>query len=241
MNNCIVMGGMGQVGSALAKILSRRNVVYTLEKDSDVKPPVERTYDFLHVAIPYSRHFCETVRNAVKRYRPKYIVIHSTVPVGTTSRLGANAAHSPVRGNHPDLVDGLLGFVKYVGAKSQKTRNAVVAHLMELGINVQGWSRPEETELNKLMCLSRYLNDLAFYEMAFKLCRRFRVAPVRLYQWTYTYNDGYKGTKHRRPELSFPRGKVGGHCVLPVANMLYHQAPYAFFKANLDVFSAVER
>ena len=236
--NVIVMGGLGQIGKALANILDDHNhSVYIIDKKDDILEPPERLkYGFLHVCIPHSENFLTAVRNAVRKYEPEFVVVHSTVPVGTTRRIGYFAAHSPVRGQHPHLEEGVQKFVKYVGAHHPKTREAVVAHLRGLRLTVRAWDKPEDTELAKLLCLSRYLNDLAFYETAFKSCQKFKVAPVRMLEWTWTYNDGYAGTKYVRPELTFPMGKVGGHCVIPVSKMLSNQTQYRFFRKNLDVF-----
>ena len=235
--NVIVMGGCGQVGKALVDIIDKKkNKVYILDQKDDMRPSKDLFYEFLHVTIPYSMYFLQAVRIAIRTYEPKYIVIHSTVPVGTTRRFGDFAAHSPVRGQHNDLENGIFNFPKYVGAYDEKTRTAVVAHLRASGIPAEGWRKPEETELNKLLCLSRYLNDISFCEVAFRLSRRFNVAPSRFVQWTNSYNDGYHGTKWVRPELIFPMGKVGGHCVMPVSKMLVNQTRYDWLKRNVDLF-----
>lgn len=237
--NVIVMGGLGQVGSALVDILEEhRHRVYILDKAEEMTPSKKVKYDFLHVTIPHGDEFISQVRRAVREYDPRHVVIHSTVPVGTTRRIGSYAAHSPVRGQHPSLKSGLLRFTKYVGAHNDKTRDAVVTHLRALGIMTEAWGKPEDTELMKMLCLSRYLHDLSFYEVAYKTCLRFKVAPIRMVQWTNTYNDGYAGTKHHRPELTFPMGKVGGHCVLPVSKILAGQTKYDFFRKNLKVFES---
>jgi len=55
-----------------------------------------------------------------KRYRPSVVVVHSTVPVGTTRALltasGLPVVHSPVRGKHVKMAEELLHYVKFVGA-----------------------------------------------------------------------------------------------------------------------------
>lgn len=231
------MGGLGQVGGAICALLKKNKERFSvLDKSGDFQAPLQTKYDFLHVAIPYSDYFLQSVRACISSYSPAFVIVHSTVPVGTTRKLGSFVAHSPVRGQHDSLEGGLLKFKKYIGAHSDKTRQAVASHLRSLGITVDVWNRPEDTELMKLLCLSRYLNDIAFYETAFKTCRKFGVAPIRLVQWTNSYNDGYAGTKWVRPELTFPMGKVGGHCVMPVSKMLSGQTGYKFFRKNLDVF-----
>jgi len=235
--NVIVMGGMGQVGKALVKMLDKNETrAYILDKKGGFYPSEILEYEFMHVTIPYTDYFFEAVRNAISKYNPRYVVVHSTVPVGTTRRIGSFAAHTPVRGQHNNLEDGMKRFVKYVGAHNPKTLNAVGTHLINSGFLIELWRKPEETELMKMLCLTRYLSDLSFYEVGFKACRRFGVAPSRLLQWTNTYNDGYRGTKWQRPELTFPRGKVGGHCVLPVSKMLANQVQYGWLKKNIQLF-----
>ena len=231
------MGGLGEVGGALCDLLQdHRKNVYVLDKKDDFNPPTKLKYDFLHVTIPYGSYFLRAVRKAMKKYKPRYVIIHSTVPVRTTKRLGKNVAHSPVRGNHPNLKDGLTRFVKYVGAEDVTTRVDCAYHLKECGMRVEAWEKAEDTELMKELCLSRLLNDLAFYEVAFNICKHYKVSPMKMIQWTYTYNDGYQGTKHKRAELSFPMGKVGGHCVIPVSRMLADQTRDGYLRKNLEVF-----
>src|SRR5687768_9191104 len=122
----IVMGGKGQVGSALVEILeSKDHDVFILDKDDEVEPPKRLKYDFLHIAIPFHSNFTQNVKNVIRRYNPTYVIVHSTVPVGTTRRLGKNAAHSAVRGQHPNLKHGIMRFTKYVGASNDLTRKAV--------------------------------------------------------------------------------------------------------------------
>lgn len=232
--NVLVMGGLGQVGSALAQVLSKKNSVYIL--DLNEGPGLIKDLDFLHVCIPYTENFVGIVYDVIEKYKPKYTVIHSTVPVGTTRQIGGNVCHSPVRGQHNDLKGSLLKFSKYMGSVNRRTAEAVKRHLEDSRVKVVVCSKPEETELTKLLCLSRYLNDLAFYEAASSLYKRFRVNRNVMKHWTQTYNEGYKGTKWVRPELDFPNGKVGGHCVIPVSKMLVEQTEDEWFDRNLELF-----
>ena len=233
MSSCVVMGGLGQVGSALVRVLSKANKVYVLDQGG--RPDVGAV-DFLHVAIPFSHDFTDFVRSEISYYSPRHVVVHSTVPVGTTRGLGLNAAHSPVRGQHNDLARALTRFVKYVGAADAGTLRAVLRHLRGSGIKAEAMESPEATEMSKLLCLSRYLNDLAFQETAWQLCNKYGVTPKSIRDWTRTYNAGYKGTKWVRPDLDFPMGKVGGHCVRPVSEMLAKQANNSFLRRNMEVF-----
>ena len=105
--------GHGQVGQAVAKLYSETDtskswfsfdkiLIYDpyqgmMDDISDV--------DILNVCIPYTKDFVSIVKDLPT---PKwYTVIHSTVPVGTTEKFGHKFLHSPVRGVHPNLYEGL--------------------------------------------------------------------------------------------------------------------------------------
>jgi hypothetical protein len=226
------MGGMGQVGSALVKILRRKFSVEVL----DIGNKPEKSCDFLHVSIPYGERFISSVQDAKIEYSPKWVIIHSTVPVGTTRSIGCNTAHSPVRGQHDDLEKSMKEFVKYVGCPDKISEQAIKGHLKTAGFYVESMESPEASELAKLLCLSRYLNDLAFYEVSEYLCKRYGVSKKLVNDWTRTYNLGYRGTKWVRPLLDFPSGKVGGHCVMPVSRMLADQTGDKWLEKNISVF-----
>jgi hypothetical protein len=101
---------------------------------------------------------------------------------------------------------------------------------------VEQMESSDATELCKLLCLSRYLNDIAFYQTTDGLCNKFYVNRSFVNEWNKTYNIGYKGTKWVRPILDFPGGKVGGHCVMPVSKMLAEQTGDGFLQRNIDLF-----
>ena len=104
------VAGNGEVGSAIAETLSG-------EYDVEVfgKAGTSGTCDVLHVCFPHSDTFEAQVEDAALRYAPNLTIIHSTVPVGTTDSLATTlrVVHSPVRGVHPHLVEGVRTFVKY--------------------------------------------------------------------------------------------------------------------------------
>lgn len=235
MVRCVVVGGKGQVGSWLVKTLSRKYKAYVSDKTLIGRPDVGPV-DFLHVCIPWDESFLDAVRGEVEIYRPKTVIIHSTVPVGTTRLIGGKIAHSPVRGQHNDKRHGFKEFIKYVGAIDKRTESIVVEHLAGVGFTVSAGWKLEQTELAKLLCLSRYLNDLAFMEIASRLCKDFKVNRDIVTDWTMSYNAGYDRSRFIRPFLDFPDGKVGGHCVIPVARMLAEQTENEWLDKNLEVF-----
>lgn len=233
MAKVVVLGGMGAVGRALVTVLSKENDV--LIDDKKLGSIQGTVCDFLHVSIPCSGSFISEVTEAIIRNTPGITIIHSTVPVGTTRALGRNNLfHAPVRGQHSDLEGGLRKFKMPVAGFGD--HGAVLSHLTNSGIPCELWSSPEETELAKLLCLSRYANTLAWYENADRTCKKMGVDRSVVQKWTNSYNDGYFGTPYQRENLNFPNGKVGGTCVLPVTRMLQSQIGDEFTLRNIKLF-----
>lgn len=235
MESAIVLGGKGQVGGAIAEILSEHGTRLSVV-DLGLRPKTWEKKSVLHVAIPYSKEFVTVVKSEIKRYKPSLVIVHSTVPVGTTRQLGEMVAHSPVRGQHNDLKYSIMRFIKYVAGVTRVAGQRAFKHLHANGFPAYLWGKPEETELMKLLCLSRYLNDLALYEKAYQLCVDFKVAPNRMLDWTDSYNDGYAKSKYVRPSFTFPMGKVGGHCVMSVSKMLQAQTKDGWLAKNIRLF-----
>src|SRR5690348_8438572 len=100
--------GNGEVGSALREILAADIMDLNFQQLSSDR------YEFLHICFPYKdSSFLSAVKTYQDRFGPRLTIIHSTVPVGTTSRL--DAVHSPIRGVHPFMTQGIRTFVKYFG------------------------------------------------------------------------------------------------------------------------------
>jgi hypothetical protein len=235
-NDIIIMGGKGQVGQALDTIMREQGLVPQI-LDIDTPDPTRfHCSAILHVCIRYSETFVEEVRRVAEKYNATLIIIHSTLPVGTTRKFGANAVHSPIRGQHHDLKSAIQRFKKYVAGVTPEATQRAAEHLRNIGLNVHVWEKPEETELMKLLCLARFLNDIAFYEFAYKTCLKFDVPTYPFYSWTESYNEGYAKTGFERPNLNFPFGHIGGHCVMPGTKMLYEQTADPWLKKSIDLF-----
>jgi hypothetical protein len=234
----VVMGGAGQVGSAVAQLMKLRGkkVKWCIsDPKSGGRPPADDVR-FLHVCIPYSDHFVEDVKKEIEFYSPEFIIVHSTVPVGTTRLFGDHAAHAPIRGQHNKLKSDIRKFTMFVGPMSSYTQIVVLHHMRDLGVLCNMMAKPEDTELLKLLCLSRFLNDLAYYENAARLLKENGTDPASLYRWTRTYNDGYRGTIFQRPHLDFPNGVVGGTCVMQNSRFLNDE----FTRRNIELFEKKE-
>lgn len=206
--------GHGEVGASLHKVLGDAMYVTRLSDTWDGK-----RVDVIHVCVPYqsSTQFKEVIEG-YRRYGD-LIIVHSSVPVGTCDRLGV--IHSPIRGVHPNLEEGIRTFVKYFGG-DQAARAAVI--FKDLGIKVMVFPKARTTEALKLWSTTQYGRLIMLEKEIHKWCEDNDVDFDIVYtQANKDYNEGYM--KLGRPEVVRPYlkhvpGPIGGHCVLPNAKLL---------------------
>lgn len=219
--------GFGQIGSSLFNVLKKTyntNVSHRDIKSEEKEIPV----DIMHICFPYGKKFIKEVKKYQKIYSPKYTVIHSTVPRGTSSK--CNSYYSPVRGIHPHLENSLKTFVKYLAPKNEE----LAEYFTACGIKIEQHDSTDSLEVMKLYCTTLYgLNIIAEKEI-WNYCQKHGLDFDVVYtKSNKTYNDGYK-------ELGFPQfvkytlthqdGKIGGHCVIPNCDLL--KTPVAKFIKN---------
>lgn len=204
--------GLGEVGSAIAEVLGCGGT----DIDGRWSPPPKNP--ILHIAIPWSDDFIVTVMRYEAKYEPQLVVIHSTVPVGTCEPM--DWVHSPVRGRHPDLAEGLRSFVKHFGG----SRAEEAAEVWPGPISTT--DKSANTEAGKLWELIQYGVQIRINQAIFEWCQANGVDPDVAYtEFAETYNDGYSelGDFHFvRPVLKYMPGPIGGHCVAQNSRLLDH-------------------
>lgn len=230
--------GYGEVGSSLGNIYKENN--YKL----NVYDPYKNIYDdfskvnVLNVCIPCKtkEKFLSDVFEVLEKTQCKLLIIHSSILIGIISDIKKvhpelNIVHSPIRGVHPNLTDGIKTFVKYVGHVDGDLESGMAAkeHLEAIGLNVTV-TTSKQTILMKLLSTTYYGMCIAFTEDMGKLCDKENIDMEMIHDWTKTYNKGYTELNMEnvcRPVLSrIPGGKkIGGHCVIPNANLLKSMYP----------------
>ena len=209
-----VVVGLGEVGRPLLDVLKRAHRVEGVDLPArDISGPVE----FLHVCYPAEiKDFATITAGYVKRYRPEVVIIHSTVPVGTTRAVGelvpVPVVHSPVRGKHARMMEELTHYVKFIGADRPVVGRRVAAHLEAAGMKTKVLASPEATELAKLT-ETTYLGLLIAF--AQDVDRMGRAVGVSYSDVASFYDEiGYL------PRVGFFPGIIGGHCVIPNVALL---------------------
>lgn len=220
--------GDGEVGKAIHQLYFAQPFEVTVKDKDDGR--VLESCSILHICIPYSEDFVTEALSYINICKPVLTIIHSTIKPGTTKHLQSLAppnsyiVHSPVRGNHPYLYDSLKHFAKYIGSDTEDGKLLALEHLKYLGLNVMCMKSSFSTELAKLLCTTYYGVCIAWHQLAKNLCDEHDLNFSEVMtEWNNTYNEGYKKIYMEnviRPVLSPPGNKIGGHCVIPNAELL---------------------
>ncbi len=205
-----VIAGRGEIGRALADALS----IYDPDIiDKGDKAPLV-SYEILHVCFPFSPEFGSSVESYRRQYQPKWVVIHSTVPVGTSA--GLKAIHSPIRGEHPNLEAGIRTFRKFIGGPDA---SKVADYFRRAGLRVILFDKSETTEAAKLFETEHYRACIEFVKRCKSFCDERGLSFHEVYTLqAQTYNEGYSALgypEYVRPVLQPIAGPIGGHCVMP--------------------------
>lgn len=178
----------------------------------------------LHVAFPFQiDDFEGEVKRYVAIYDPDHTVVHSTVQVGTCDRLGVT--HSPVRGKHPNLVDGLTAFKKHYGGWGATEVSQLLRPWFP-DCQTHDWAAT--TEAAKLWELTQFGLEVAVQKRIWDYCMRMDLPFEEVYtDFGLSYNEGWLELGH--PEylkqiLQHTHGPIGGHCVIPGTQLLKDQS-----------------
>jgi UDP-N-acetyl-D-mannosaminuronate dehydrogenase len=220
--------GFGEVGQAVAKFY-KDPLVKDLQRDDGLEG-----VEVLNICIPYNGdEFIEVVKKEIGLIKPGLVIIHSTVAPGTTKKIadetGVMAVHSPVRGVHPNLFEGVKTFVKYIGADTEQAGIIAKDHLESLGMKTKVFTPSKTTELGKLFSTTYYGLCIAYHAEMKKICEKEGVDfDKTVTDFNKTYNEGYVQLGKPnvvRPVLYPPEGGIGGHCVIPNAKILKKNYP----------------
>ena len=225
----VVILGLGEVGSALESICKDAgHKTYVIEKEW--RDNFEEKIDVMLVNIPYFDDFPIVVSAEINNINPKLVIINSTVNVGVTRLIQETVGeeitvtHSPVRGVHPNLKEGIKTFVKYVGATDPDKAEEAIEFLEGLGIKTRAFNSPEETEMFKLLSTTTYGIYIAWATEIKRICDKHKLDFDNVYtDGNLTYNVGYMELQMPwavRPILKPNVGGFFGHCVYENTQLL---------------------
>jgi hypothetical protein len=207
--------GYGEVGKALHSIVGGE------VQDPDKGFRTTKKGEVLNVCIPYTERFVQIVQEAIEMYEPTLTIIHSTVPVGTTRKLG-NVAYSFTRGKHPNMTE-MIKYIKHIGAVDPKIALQAKTYLESFGFQTMIHYTPESVEFGKLFDTTYYGVCIALIKEAKGWADHYGVDWSNIETINRTYNMGVRAAGHPefvRPDLIPMEGKIKGHCVRENSNIL---------------------
>lgn len=227
----VLVVGLGEVGRPLLELLreSSRFVVYGLDIDEKRMRKIRQEalpseVFVMYVCIPCSGRdeFVNVVVGYVKRFKPKLVVINSSVPPGTTMDVhkrcdGCLVAHSPVRGVHKDLEYmkwELRRWVKYIGGVNAESSEAARKHLETTGFKTKVLKGSVETELAKLFETTYRAWMIACFQEMHRISRSLGAD----FDSVVDFLEDTHRVRLDRP-IMFP-GVISGHCIIPNAQLL---------------------
>jgi len=228
----VLVIGLGEVGRALFELVkeSRRFEVYGFDIDKARMHEVwqgvlPENVDVMHVCIPCvsKEEFVENVMGYVERFKPKLVIVNSTVVPGATQELYDRCdgecfvAHSPVRGMHKSLDYmkwELKRWIKYIGSVNKKSAESAEKHFKKLGLKTKVLKSCLETELAKLFETTYRAWMIACFQEMHRISRNFEADFDNIVDFL---EDTHK-VRFDRP-IMFP-DVIGGHCLIPNTRLL---------------------
>eukprot|EP01084_Bolivina_argentea_P201502 344439_1 len=247
--NNIGIVGFGQIGTAIHTIY-KNTFGERKYLQCKIYDPFKNMNDnlseceLINICIPFTNY--ESFKKNIIDLKLKnncIVIIHSTIEMSTCNKLQIEPElknyifiSSPVRGVHPDLVDGMYTFQKYIGISNQyyndiKIVNKVQNHMESLNISTF-ICKSNESELAKLLSTTLYGLNISVVEDIGQLCDYYNLNFDNVFtNWQYGYNIGYKKLNKSnvlRPILTRIPNKekiIGGHCILPNCIILKKMEP----------------
>ncbi len=228
-----IVAGLGEIGYPILRLISKATVAVGYDvnpKLMDAKKFANTkniNTSFLHVCIPFNDRFAENVVSLYRKFKPKGIVIHSTISPNTTNKLQSilpiPVIYSATRGVHKRMLYDLKRYVKFfaieLDAPNRKWAISTYQKLMKIsGVKTRQMSSPVTLELAKIIVDTSYYGWLITFA---QLSNMVAINHKVNYDEMWSFADEIHRYLGNRPKM-FP-GFIGGHCVLPNLNLMHNQ------------------
>jgi len=241
----VLVVGLGEVGRPLFELLDESGcfIVHGIDLDEakmgevgQHKKNLVKEVDIMHICIPCvnQEKFISTVANYAKQFKPKLVIINSTVMPGTTKEVSKRCeclvAHSPVRGVHESLEHmkwELKRWTKYVGGANAKAGEAARQHFKKLGLKTKTLKGCAEMELAKLFETTYRAWMVACFQEMQRISRHFGAE----FDDVVDFIEDTHRVRFDRPVM-FP-GVIGGHCLIPNVELLLESYDSEFLRLIL--------
>jgi UDP-N-acetyl-D-mannosaminuronate dehydrogenase len=241
----VLVVGLGEIGRTLFELLKEKDsfAVYGLDLDETKmraagqdRSKLPNEVDTMHVCLPCKNqdNFVDTVDSYAKKFKPKLLIINSTVPPGTTRKVQQGCeclvAHSPARGVHKSpkhMKWEMKRWTKYVGGADEKAAEAARKHFEKMGLKVKTLKSCTETELAKLFETTYRAWMIACFQEMHRIARNFEAD----FDDVVDFLEDTHRIRLDRP-IMFP-GYIGGHCLIPNTELLLQSYDSEFLRLIL--------
>jgi hypothetical protein len=266
----VLVCGKGEIGTAIGEVAQQAGMrVRFYDPPKNIFPPktaklknIWPGYDVVHVC--YSINKLQEIYDITDYVRDDgVIVIDATINVGFAGSIQGALTdeghkqlllHSPVRGRHPNMVDGLKKYVKFVGpadpSRITEAANFCRDYYTKLGIKWQLLSSADNAAAGKLFDTTWYLTQITFANQVAMYCAQKNLNFNEVYnrfQETGDTGRKFEVVDGRAICMKFvPRpvmvpGAIGGHCLLPNLELIkgnISPAYYSWVKQMNDYFTS---
>ena len=243
----VLIIGLGEIGHTLFALYneySDKFIVYGVDTDQQKmaalkqnKEKVPAKVNILQICLPCGNpeKFVDIVKGYVDQFKPKLVVINSTVPPGTTLKVAAHCdclvAHSPARGVHisaEHMVWEMKRWTKYVGGANAEASKVAKIHFEKLGLKVKALKSCRETELAKLFETTYRAWMIVCFQEMHRISKVFEAD----FDETVDFLEDTHRERFDRPVM-FP-GVIGGHCLIPNTELLLKSYDSKFLSLILE-------
>lgn len=234
--------GLGEIGYPMLQLLSKNNLVvgYDIDKKlmdyNKFRQRSDLETSFMHICIPFTKSFIQTVIGFYKKFKPKCIVIHSTIKPHTTTKLQEKlpipVIYSATRGVHRRMLYDLKRYTKFYAiekdAPNVKWASENFEKIMKkAGIKTKTISKPITLELAKIICDTSYYGWLITYS---QISNMIAIQHGADYDEMWSFSDEIHKLLGNRPKM-YP-GFIGGHCVIPNLDLIQDETLYLIKELN---------
>ncbi len=225
--------GLGEIGTPILKLLSKAGITVGYDINEKLMDKKKfKKYEkvdtaFLHICIPFTDNFGSNVMKFYEQFKPKGIVIHSTISPGTTqdlqSKLPIPVIYSATRGVHKRMLYDLKRYAKFYSvepnAPSADWASKEYEKLMKkCKVKTKKLSKPIALELAKIVVDTSYYGWLITYA---QLSNMIAIENNVDYDEMWSFADEIHRFLGNRPKM-FP-GFIGGHCVIPNLDLIHNK------------------
>ena len=239
-----IVAGLGEIGNPILQLFSKADLVVGYDVNPKLMDEKKfkkfKNYEtsFLHVCIPFTTKFISNVVSLFNQFKPKCIVIHSTISPGTTRKLqdllSIPIIYSATRGIHKRMLYDMKRYTKFYAIEPDAPHASWASSsysriLKKCKVKTKKMSNTITLELAKIVCDTSYYGWLITYA---QLSNMIAIKNKVDYDEMWSFAEEIHKFLGNRPKM-FP-GFIGGHCVIPNLDLIKDDTLNLIKEINFD-------